>query len=63
MKPALLPEPICRLTAAILGWVAKESAKRGMSVRDVVREKELLPDDKIDDALDVRSMTEPGLPD
>jgi fumarate hydratase class II len=43
--------------------VAKESAKRGMSVRDIVREKGLLPEDQIDDALDVRSMTEPGLPD
>ena len=42
--------------------VAKESAKRGVSVRDVVAEKELLPDDEIDDALDVRGMTEPGLP-
>jgi fumarate hydratase class II len=42
--------------------VAKESAKRGMSVRDIVREKGLLPEDQIDDALDVRSMTEPGLP-
>ncbi len=43
--------------------VAKESAKRGVSVRQVVRERELLPEDQIDDALDVRSMTEPGLPD
>ena len=43
--------------------VAKESAKRGVSVRDVVLEKELLPADRIDDALDVRGMTEPGLPD
>ena len=42
--------------------VAKESAKRGVSVREVVRERGLLPEDKIDDALDVRSMTEPGLP-
>jgi fumarate hydratase class II len=42
--------------------VAKEAAKRGVSVRDVVRERGLLPDDRIDDALDVRSMTEPGLP-
>jgi fumarate hydratase, class II len=42
--------------------VAKESAKRGVSVRDIVREKGLLPEDQIDDALDVRSMTEPGLP-
>ena len=42
--------------------VAKESAKRGLSVRDVVAEKGLLPDDQIDEALDVRGMTEPGLP-
>jgi fumarate hydratase, class II len=42
--------------------VAKESAKRGVSVRDVVRERGLLPEDRIDAALDVRSMTEPGLP-
>jgi len=43
--------------------VAKDAAKRGMSVRDVVREKGLLPEDRIDEALDVRAMTEPGLPD
>ena len=42
--------------------VAKEAAKRGVSVRQVVAEKELLPDDEIDDALDVCGMTEPGLP-
>ncbi len=42
--------------------VAKESAKRRLSVRDVVAEKGLLPDDQIDEALDVRGMTEPGLP-
>ena len=42
--------------------VAKEAAKRGISVRDVVAEQELLPEDQIDEALDVRGMTEPGLP-
>jgi len=42
--------------------VAKEAAKRGMSVLDVVREEGLLPEEEIDDALDIRSMTEPGLP-
>jgi fumarate hydratase class II len=42
--------------------VAKESAKRGVSVRDVVLEKKLLPAEKVDEALDVRGMTEPGLP-
>ncbi|MEZ4415661.1 MAG: class II fumarate hydratase [Gemmatimonadota bacterium] len=42
--------------------VAKEAAKRGASVREIVREKGLLPEDQLDHALDVRSMTEPGLP-
>jgi len=42
--------------------VAKESAGRGVSVREIVHERGLLPEEKIDDALDVRSMTEPGLP-
>jgi fumarate hydratase class II len=42
--------------------VAKESAKRGVSVRQIVVEKGLLPADKVDAALDVRGMTEPGLP-
>ena len=42
--------------------VAKESAKRGVSVREVVLERKLLPAKQVDQALDVRSMTEPGLP-
>ncbi|MDZ7780872.1 MAG: class II fumarate hydratase [Gemmatimonadota bacterium] len=43
--------------------VAKEAAARGISVREVVLEKGLLPEDQIDEAMDVRGMTEPGLPD
>ena len=42
--------------------VAKAAAKEHMSVRDVVLREGLLPDDEIDEALDVRGMTEPGLP-
>jgi fumarate hydratase class II len=42
--------------------VAKKAAKEGRSVRDVVQEQDLLPADQLDDALNVRSMTEPGLP-
>jgi fumarate hydratase class II len=42
--------------------VAKQAAKEKRSVRDVVKEKGLLPEDQLDEALDVRSMTEPGLP-
>ncbi len=42
--------------------VAKQAAKEGRSVRDVVQERGLLPEDQLEDALDVRGMTEPGLP-
>ncbi len=42
--------------------VAKEAARDGRSVRDVVEERGLLKPDEIDEALDVRSMTEPGVP-
>ena len=42
--------------------VAKEAARAGLSVRDVVEEKGLLKPEEIEKALDVRSMTEPGLP-
>lgn len=42
--------------------IAKESAKRGASVREVVEEKDLMPAEQLDEALDVRAMTEPGLP-
>jgi fumarate hydratase class II len=42
--------------------VAKASAKERLSVREVALREGLLPEDRIDDALDVRGMTEPGLP-
>jgi fumarate hydratase, class II len=42
--------------------VAKESATSGRSVRDVVKERGLLSDDQLDEVLDVREMTEPGIP-
>ena len=44
--------------------VAKTSAKEHVSVRDIVVREDLLPEGvDIDEALDVRGMTEPGLPD
>ncbi len=42
--------------------VAKESAKNGESVRDVVKRRGLLSDEELDRVLDVRDMTEPGIP-
>jgi fumarate hydratase, class II len=42
--------------------VAKEAAKNGESVRDVVKRRGLLSDEELDRVLDVREMTEPGIP-
>ena len=42
--------------------VAKEAARDGKSVRQVVQERGLLSDSDIEEALDVRGMTEPGFP-
>jgi fumarate hydratase class II len=42
--------------------VAKESAKNFESVRDVVKRRGLLTDEQLDHVLNVRDMTEPGIP-
>jgi len=42
--------------------VAKESAKNFESVRDVVKRRALLSDEQLDTVLNVRDMTEPGIP-
>ena len=42
--------------------VAKRAAREGRSVREVVEEMGLIPREELDDALDVRGMTEPGIP-
>lgn len=41
--------------------VAKEAAREGVSVRAVVLRRGLIPEEEIDEALDVRGMTEGGL--
>lgn len=42
--------------------VAKQSAAEGRSVRDVILEMGLIPADRVDEVLNVRDMTEPGIP-
>lgn len=42
--------------------VAKKAAAERRSVREVVREMNLLSDEQLDATLDVRAMTEPGVP-
>ncbi|HEU4561592.1 MAG TPA: class II fumarate hydratase [Longimicrobium sp.] len=42
--------------------VAKESAKNFESVRDVVKRRGLLSDEQLEEVMNVRGMTEPGIP-
>jgi fumarate hydratase class II len=40
--------------------IAKESAKTGRTVREIAREKKVLPEEELERALDPLKMTEPG---
>jgi aspartate ammonia-lyase len=42
--------------------LSKQSVKEGVLVRDLVKREHILPDDQIDDILDLRKMTEIGVP-
>ena len=42
--------------------ISKQSVKEGVLIRDLVRRDHILPDDEIDDVLDLRKMTEIGVP-
>ncbi len=42
--------------------VAKEALQTGRSIIEIVREKNLLPADRLEEILDPRKMTEPGIP-
>ena len=42
--------------------ISKQSVKEGILVRDLVKRDQLLPADEIDDVLDLRKMTEIGVP-
>ena len=51
--------------APIIGYdraaeIAKESAKTGRTVRELCREKQVLPEDELNKALDPVEMTKPG---
>jgi aspartate ammonia-lyase len=58
LATALMPH-IGYAKAAELG---KQSVKEGVLVRDMVKRDKLLPADEIDDVLDLRKMTEIGVP-
>jgi fumarate hydratase class II len=42
--------------------LAKEAFKEGRTVRELAREREVLPADALEKVLDARAMTEPGIP-
>ena len=42
--------------------IAKESVRTGRSIRDLVRERRLVPDDQLDAVLSAEAMTSPGVP-
>ena len=42
--------------------LAKEAFREGRTVRELAREKGVLPDEELDRVLDARAMTEPGIP-
>ncbi len=45
----------------VAAQVVKESLATGRTVRDLVREKDLVPEERLDQALDVLRLTRPGL--
>jgi aspartate ammonia-lyase len=47
---------------AVTAEIAKESARTGKPVRELVRERRLLPDDQLDRILSPAAMTSPGVP-
>ena len=42
--------------------ISKRSVKEGTLIRDLVRQEKLLPEDQIDEVLDLKKMTEIGVP-
>ncbi|HTK53167.1 MAG TPA: aspartate ammonia-lyase [Gemmatimonadaceae bacterium] len=42
--------------------ISKQSVKEGVLIRDLVEREKILPEDQIDDVLDLRKMTEIGVP-
>jgi fumarate hydratase, class II len=59
-------QAMCTALAPEIGYdaaaqIAKESFASGKTVRQVAKERKVLPDDRLDELLDPRRMTEPGL--
>jgi fumarate hydratase class II len=61
-SPALVTALAPRLGYAEAANLAKEALARGMTVRELAVEKGVLPPAELDRVLDLRAMTEPGVP-
>ncbi|MEM9556156.1 MAG: class II fumarate hydratase [Acidobacteriota bacterium] len=58
---------MCTALAPKIGYdqaasIAKEAFKEGRTVREIARERQVLPADELEDTLDPRAMTEGGIP-
>jgi aspartate ammonia-lyase len=51
-----------RIGYAAAAELSKRSVKEGILIRDLVRREGILPEEEIDDVLDLRKMTEIGVP-
>ncbi|HWH50521.1 MAG TPA: aspartate ammonia-lyase [Gemmatimonadaceae bacterium] len=51
-----------RIGYARAAEISKQSVKEGVLIRDLVKREKILPDDQIDDVLDLKKMTEIGVP-
>ena len=62
LSPAIVTALAPRIGYAEAAALAKEALARGVTVRELVREKGLLSDAELERVLDLRSMTDPGVP-
>ncbi len=61
-SPAIVTALAPRIGYARAAELAKEAVERGVTVRSLVAEKGLLPPEDIEKVLDLRAMTEIGIP-
>jgi aspartate ammonia-lyase len=61
-SPALVTALAPKIGYAESAKLAKEAVKSGMTVKDLVAQKAILPPDELRDVLDLRAMTELGVP-
>src|ERR1700741_3681092 len=58
LATALMPQ----IGYAAAAEIAKRSVKEGMLIRDLVKKEKVLPEEQIDEVLDLKKMTEIGVP-